>query len=61
MWQMVIVILILAVTGVFAVRWIVRMVKGKSGCGCQCQGCPHTGGKGECHCAEKKKNCRSIQ
>ena len=55
MWQTAIVILILAATVFFAVRWIVRTAKGKGGCACGCTGCPKAGGKGECHCAERKK------
>lgn len=51
MLQTVIVILVLAATLFFAVRWVVRTLKGKGGCGCQ--GCPHNGGK-DCHC----KDCR---
>ena len=42
--QIAIVILILAVTLFFAVRRIVRMLKGKGGggCSCGCQNCPHS-------------------
>jgi hypothetical protein len=42
-------VVILAVTVVFAVRWLVRTVKGKGGC--NCSGCPYSGGK-ECHCKD---------
>lgn len=40
--QTVIVILILAVTLFFTVRWIVRTAKGRGGCGCSCRDCPHS-------------------
>ncbi|MBR1550171.1 MAG: FeoB-associated Cys-rich membrane protein [Bacteroidales bacterium] len=42
--QTLIVLLILAVTLFFAVRRIVRMLKGKGrgGCSCGCQNCPHS-------------------
>ncbi len=49
MWQTILVGIILAATLFFAVRWIVRTVKGKGGCGCQ--GCPHSG-KRHCHCSD---------
>ena len=40
--QTIIVGLILAATLFFAIRWIVRTVKGKGGgCGCGCQNCPY--------------------
>ena len=41
--QTVIVILILAATLFFTVRWIVRTTRGKGGCGCGCSGCPYRG------------------
>ena len=47
--QTIIVGIILAVTVAFAVRWLVRTVKGKGGC--NCQGCPYSGSK-ECHCKD---------
>ena len=49
MLQTIIVVLILAVTVAFALRWLVRTVKGKGGC--NCSGCPYSGGK-ECHCKD---------
>jgi len=40
--QTIIVGVILALTLFFAVRWLVRTLKGKGGgCGCGCQNCPH--------------------
>ena len=47
--QTVIVLLIVACAVFFAVRWIVRTVKGKGGCQCSCSGCPYSGDK-NCHC-----------
>ncbi len=44
--QTAIVILIVATTVFFAVRWIVRTTRGKGGCGCGCSGCPY---RGECN------------
>lgn len=52
MWQTIIVVIILAATLFFVVRWLVRTLKGKGGCSCGCQGCPRSGG-GECHCADR--------
>lgn len=52
MMQTIIVGVILAATLFFAVRWVVRTLKGKGGCGCGCQNCPRAGG-GECHCADR--------
>ena len=46
MLQTIIVILIVAVTVFFTVRWIVRSARGKGGCGCGCKGCPY---KGSCN------------
>ena len=42
--QILIVILILAVTLFLVVRRIIRMLKGKGGggCSCGCQNCPHS-------------------
>lgn len=44
--QTAIVILIVATTVFFAVRWIVCTTRGKGGCGCGCSGCPN---RGECN------------
>ena len=44
MTQTVIVILILAATLFFTLRWLIRTVKGRGGCSCGCKGCPHSGG-----------------
>ena len=41
--QMVIVVLVLAVTLVFTGRAIVRTLKGKGDCGCGCDNCPYAG------------------
>ncbi len=55
MLQTVIVVIILAATLFFAIRWLVRTVKGRGGgCGCGCQGCPHAKGQG-CHGCEGMK------
>ena len=51
--QTIIVGLILAATAFFAVRWLVRTLKGKGGgCGCGCQNCPHANGS----CPKKDTN-----
>ncbi|MBQ2060160.1 MAG: FeoB-associated Cys-rich membrane protein [Prevotella sp.] len=50
MMQTIIVDVILALTAFFAVRWLVRTLKGKGGgCGCGCQNCPYANG----HCKKK--------
>jgi hypothetical protein len=50
--QTIIVGIILALTAFFAVRWLVRTLKGKGGgCGCGCQGCPHA----------KRQNCQGCE
>lgn len=48
--QTIIVGVILAATLFFAIRWLVRSIKGKGGCGCGCNGggcdgCPYAGKK----------------
>ena len=58
MFQTIIVILILAGTMFFAVRWIVRTVKGKGSC--NCSGCPYAGGK-ECHCKDGELKLPEIK
>ena len=49
MMQTLIVILIVAAALFFAVRRLVRTLRGKGGCPGGCQGCPRNGGH-ECHC-----------
>lgn len=49
--QTAIVIVILLATVLLAVRWLVRTLRGRGGCGCGCKGCPHSGG-GACRCHE---------
>ena len=50
MMQTIIVGVILAATLFFAVRWLVRTLKGKGGgCGGGCQNCPYANG----HCKKK--------
>ncbi len=56
--QTIIVVLILAVTVAFAVRWLVRTVKGKGGC--NCSGCPYAGDK-ECHCKDGRCELPDIK
>ncbi|MCR4816759.1 MAG: FeoB-associated Cys-rich membrane protein [Bacteroidales bacterium] len=51
MTQKFIVILIILVTALFVARWIVRQIKGDSGCGCS--DCPLKG-KTDCHCEKKE-------
>ena len=41
MLQKIIVILVVAAAFFFAVRRLVRIIKGRVGCGCSCEGCPH--------------------
>jgi hypothetical protein len=60
MLQKVLVGIILAVTVLFAVRWLVRTVKGKGGCGCGCDRCPYAGGK-ECHCKDGSPKLPEIK
>lgn len=51
MLQTVIALLIVAAAVGFAVRGLVRTLRGKSGCSCGCSHCP-AGGK-TCHCPDK--------
>ena len=54
MWQAIIVGIILAATLFFAIRWIVRTIKGKGGgCGCGCQNCPYADKKCNKKCNKK--------
>ena len=47
MWQTVLVVLIVAAAGFFAVRRLLHTLRGKSGCPGGCEHCPLKGG-GEC-------------
>ena len=47
--QTILVILLVAVAVFFAVRRLVRTLRGKSGCTGGCDHCPMKGG-GDCHC-----------
>lgn len=49
MWQLAITLAIVAAAVFFAVRGLVRTLRGRGGCQCGCKGCPRAGG-GECHC-----------
>ena len=50
MTQKIIVGLILLLTVALTVRWVVRTLRGRGGCGCtHCDHCP-AGGHGGCHC-----------
>ncbi|MCR4660150.1 MAG: FeoB-associated Cys-rich membrane protein [Bacteroidales bacterium] len=48
--QTIIVIVIVTVATVLAGWRIVRNLRNKGGCGCNCSGCPYGGNK--CHCSE---------
>lgn len=54
MLQSVIVVAILLAALLFTVRYIVRTVRGKGGCGCGCNGCPMNG-DAVCHCAKREE------
>ncbi len=51
MTQTVIVILIVAAALFFAVRRLVRTIRGKGTCNCGCNRCPHGGNECRCHSA----------
>lgn len=55
MLQKTIVIIILAATVVFIVRWIIRTVQGKNnGCSCGCGNCHMNGTKNCTHCPSQR-------
>ena len=58
--QTAIVIAILVATALLAVRWLVRTLRGKGGCHCGCQGCPHSGGQ-QCHCHDGNLHLPDIR
>ncbi|MBR1798834.1 MAG: FeoB-associated Cys-rich membrane protein [Bacteroidales bacterium] len=49
MWQDIIVWVVVAVAVGFAVRWMVKQLNGKQGCGCGCNSCAKKGNH-TCNC-----------
>ncbi|MBQ8703119.1 MAG: FeoB-associated Cys-rich membrane protein [Bacteroidales bacterium] len=59
--QYIIVIAILTATAVLAVRWVVRTLRGKGGCGCSsCEHCPMKG-DAKCHCHDQDLHLPDIK
>ena len=52
MTQTIIVAVMITLAIILTVRRLLRSLRGKGDCGCDCDHCPYSGG--ECHCDGKK-------